>query len=137
MEITFKKGEIIYKQGSPFTHIAIIYKGLGKIYMEGSIGRDLILGFTKKYDINGGVGIFIDQRHHSSLVAVTDCEACFIEINAFKTLLRKNWLFMESYLKEHSLRALHIYNQFVLLTQKNMEGRMAESILYLSEHIFS
>ena len=136
VEITFKKGEIIYKQGSPFTHIAIIYKGLGKIYMEGSIGRDLILGFTKKYDINGGVGIFIDQRHHSSLVAVTDCEACFIEINAFKTLLRKNWLFMESYLKEHSLRALHIYNQFVLLTQKNMEGRMAESILYLSEHIF-
>ena len=43
---------------------------------------------------------------------------------------------MESYLKEHSLRGLHIYNQFILLTQKNMEGRMAESILYLADHVF-
>ena len=43
---------------------------------------------------------------------------------------------MKAYLKEHSLRGLHIYHQFVLLTQKNMEGRMAESIIYLADHIF-
>lgn len=136
LEIIFKKGEIIYKEGSPLTHIVVIHTGFGKIYMEGSNGKNLILGYTKKYDINGGLGVFIDQRHHSSLVAVTDCEACFIDINAFNIVLKKNTSFMESYLKEHSLRGLHIYNQFVLLTQKNMEGRMAESILYLSDHIF-
>jgi CRP-like cAMP-binding protein len=136
MEVSFKKGEIIYKQGTPLTHIVIIHDGLGKIYLEGSKSRNLILTYTKEYDLNGGVGVFIDQRHYSSLMAVTDCGACFIEISAFKSVLRSNASFMEAYLKEYSARVLHTYRQFGVLTQKNMEGRMAESILYLNNQIF-
>ncbi len=136
LEVTFKKGEIIYKQGTPLTHIVIINEGLGKIYLEGSKGRNLILNYTKKYDLNGGVGVFIDQRHHSSLMAVTDCGACFIEITSFKAVLRSNATFMEAYIKEYSERVLHTYQQFSVLTQKNMEGRMAESILFLNSQVF-
>ena len=69
-------------------------------------------------------------------MAVTDCGACFIEVSAFKSVLRSNTSFMEAYLKEYSERVLHTYRQFSVLTQKNMEGRMAESILYLNNHIF-
>lgn len=136
LEITFNKGEIIYKQGAPLTHMVIIHNGFGKIFMEGQNGKNLILGFTKKYEINGGLGIFIDQRHHSTLVAATECKTCFVDIDVFNNVLKSNSRFMESYLKEHSLRSLHIYNQFILLTQKNMEGRMAESIIYLTKHVF-
>ena len=136
LEVTFKKGEIIYKQGTPLTHIVIINEGMGKIYLEGTKGRNLILNYTKRYDLNGGVGVFIDQRHHSSLMAVTDCGACFVEIAAFKKVLKSNASFMEAYLKKYSQRVLHTYQQFAVLTQKNMEGRMAESILYLNEQVF-
>lgn len=136
LEVTFKKGEIIYKQGTPLTHIVIINEGLGKIYLEGVKGRNLILSYTKQYELNGGVGVFVDQRHHSSLMAVTDCGACFIEINAFKKVLRSNAVFMEAYIKSHSERVLHTYQQFAVLTQKNMEGRMAELILYLNNQVF-
>lgn len=136
MEVGFKAGEIIYKQGTPLTHIVIIHDGLGKIFIESSKGRNLILNYTKEYDLNGGVGVFIDKRHHSSLRAVTDCGACFIEINAFKSVLRSNPSFMEAYIKDYSERVLHTYQQFSVLTQKNMEGRMAESIIYLTDKIF-
>lgn len=136
MEVSFKEGEIVYKQGTPLTHIVIINDGLGKIYIEGQKGKNLILSYTKEYDLNGGVGVFIDQRHHSSLMAVTDCGACFVEISAFKTVLRSNSIFMEAYIKEYSQRVLHSYQQFSVLTQKNMEGRMAESIIYLTSQIF-
>ncbi|NJN28501.1 MAG: Crp/Fnr family transcriptional regulator [Cyclobacteriaceae bacterium] len=136
MEVSFKEGEIIYKQGTPLTHIVIIHDGLGKIFIESPNGRNLILSYTKEYDLNGGVGVFIDQRHYSSLRAVTDCGACFIEINAFKSVLRSNPAFMEAYIREYSMRVLHTYQQFAVLTQKNMEGRMAESILYLTSNIF-
>lgn len=137
MEVTFKKGEIVYKQGTPLTHIVIIHSGFGKIYLEGSKGQNLILNYTKKYDLNGGVGVFIDLRHHSSLMAVTDCGACFIDINVFKSVLRSNTVFMDAYIKEFSERVLHTYQQISILTQKNMEGRMAESILYLNDHAIS
>lgn len=136
LEVSFKKGEIIYKQGTPLTHIVIINNGLGKVYLEGAKGKNLILTYTRPYELNGGVGVFIDQRHHSSLMAVTDCDACFIEISAFKTALRSNPAFMEAYNKEYSKRVLHTYQQFAVLTQKNMEGRMAESILYLNNNVF-
>ncbi len=136
-EVNFKKGEIIYKQGTPLTHIVILHTGFGKVYIEGSKGRNLILTYTKKYDLNGGVGVFMDLRHHSSLMAVTDCEACFIEINAFKSVLRSNHDFLDAYMVEFSERVLHTYQQLSILTQKNMEGRMAESILYLNDHAIS
>jgi CRP-like cAMP-binding protein len=136
LEVSFKKGEIVYKQGTPLTHIVIINQGLGKIYLEGAKGRNLILSYTKQYELNGGAGVFVDQRHHSSLMAVTDCGACFIEIGAFKAVLRSNPRFMEAYIQAYSRKVLHTYEQFAVLTQKNMEGRMAESLLYLNDHVF-
>ncbi|MCK5372643.1 MAG: Crp/Fnr family transcriptional regulator [Cyclobacteriaceae bacterium] len=136
MEVNFKKGEIIYKQGSPLTHLVILNNGFGKIFLEGAKGRNLILSYSKKYDLNGGVGVFIDYRHHSSMMAITDCSACFIDIHEFKSVLKSNSEFMDGYIKERSERVLHTYEQFSILTQKNIEGRMAESLLYLYEHIF-
>lgn len=136
MEVNFKKGEIVYKQGSPLTHLVILNKGLGKIFFEGAKGSNLILSFAKKYDLNGGVGVFLDYRHHSSMMAVTDCNACFIDIHVFKSVMKGNSDFMDGYLKGRSERILHTYEQFSLLTQKNIEGRMAESLLYLYDHIF-
>ena len=136
-EVSFKKGEIIYKQGTPLTHIVIINEGLGKIYLEGSKGRNLILSYTQVYDLNGGIGVFKDQRHYSSLMAVTDCGACFIDIHVFKSVLKSNQEFMDGYLKERNEKVLHTYEQFSILTQKNIEGRMAESLLYLYDQIFN
>ena len=42
MEARYKAGEVIYKQGTPLTHLVIIHTGLAKIYIEGAKGRDLI-----------------------------------------------------------------------------------------------
>ena len=46
-ELIFNKGEIIFKQGSPLTHIACITEGLAKLYIEGLNKRNLILSFAK------------------------------------------------------------------------------------------
>jgi len=137
LEVNFKKGEIIYKQGTPITHLVIIHDGLGKTYIEGPNGRNLILIYTRNTDLNGGVGLFLDQRHHSSLMAVTDCETCFIDVNSFRSVYRNNTAFLEDYLRGQSQRNLHILNQFLLLTHKNMEGRMAETLIYMSDNFFN
>ena len=43
----------------------------------------------------------------------------------------------DAYLKEYSERVLQTYHQFVVLTQKNMEGRMVESIFHLKNGVFN
>ena len=137
MEANYKSGEVIYKQGTPLTHLVIIHNGFGKIYIEGKNDRNLILRYTKLLDINGGIGVFIDKRHHSSLMAVTDCEACFIELDSFMKVLKSNQAFHDLYLEECSKRVQHTYHQFEVLTQKNMVGRMAEAIIYLKDGVFN
>jgi CRP/FNR family transcriptional regulator len=73
--------------------------------------------------------------HHSSLMASNDCETCLIDINSFNEVIAGNQAFMKAYLKEYSERVLRTYRQFAVLTQKNMQARMANVILYLSENI--
>lgn len=135
VEVSFKKGEIIYKQGMPLTHLIVFRAGFGKIYIDGPKEKSLILRFTKPYDINGGIGIFVDHIHHSSLEASTDCSTCLIDINSFHEVMSSNSDFMKAFLKDYSEKVLHSYHQVAILTQKNMEARMAEAILYLKENI--
>ncbi len=136
VEVSFKKDEIIYKQGMPLTHLVILREGIGKIYIEGTKDRSMILCYTKAFEINGGIGVFVDQIHHSSLVASQDCETCFIDLNSFKEVLNTNKDFRDGYLHHYSEKTRQTYHQLAVLTQKNMEGRMAESILYLKNEIF-
>lgn len=137
VEVSFRQNETIYKQGMPLTHMVVLRTGMGKIYIEGSKGRNLVLSYTKPFELNGGIGVFLDQIHHSSLLAATDCETCFIDINSFNQVTQRNVKFMEAYLKHYSEKIRQTYYQFTVLTQKNMEARMAESILYLNDQIFS
>lgn len=137
VEVAYKKGEMIYKQGMPLTHLVILRSGIGKIYIEGNKGRNLILSYAKAFDINAGIGVFLDHIHHSSLMAADDCTTCFIEVKAFKEVMRGNPDFTEAYLAYCSNRVLKTYHQFTVLTQKNMEGRMAEAILYLLDNLFA
>jgi len=135
-EVSFKKGEIIYKQGSPLSHIVIISEGLGKNYIEGPRGKNLIISIVKPYEICGGPGMYVDMRHHSTLMALVDTKACFIDVNIFKDVIRLNSIFAEEFIKKFSERNLHTFGQFVTLTQKNMEGRIAEALLYLKNNVF-
>ena len=135
-EVKFKKGEIIYKQGSPLSHIVIISEGLGKNYIEGPRGKNLIISIVKPYLINGGPGMYVDMRHHSSLMALVETRACFIDVNVFKEVIRNNSIFAEEFIRSFSQDNIHTFGQFVTLTQKNMEGRIAEALLYLKNDVF-
>jgi len=136
VEVSYKKGEMIYKQGMPLTHLVILRTGFGKIYIESSKGKNLILSYAKAFEINGGIGVFLDRIHHSSLMTAKDCSTCFIDVNAFREVMHSNPEFTDVYLKYCSSRVLKTYHQFTVLTQKNMEGRMAEAVLYLVDNLF-
>ncbi len=136
LEVKFRAGEIIFKQGSPLTHVVILNSGLAKIYIEGPTGRNLIINYAKTYEINASPGMYVDLRHHCTMMALVELGACFIEINAFKEVLRWNPTFSESFFGEFSKRVLHAFNHFVITTQKNMEGRIADAILFLKEKVF-
>lgn len=137
LEVQFKQGEVIFKQGSPLTHVVIINEGLGKTYIEGFREKNLIINYVKPNEINCGPGMYVDNRHHCSMSAVNDVGACFIEVGAFKKVVKQNSKFAEEFIKFLSEKSIQTFNRFMTTTQKNMEGRIADALLYFSEKIFT
>ena len=132
-EVQFLKGEIIFKQGGPFTHIACLTSGLAKIYIENPDKKNLILKILKPVELVGGPGFNVDYRHHFSVSALTDSSACFIDVRAFKEAIEQNSIFSMEFIKYLNQVTIIYYEKMMSLTHKQMHGRIADSLLYLSK----
>ena len=136
-EIKFRKGEILRKQGTHLSHVISVNSGLAKLYIEGYNGRNLILRIIRSSHFIGGPGMYFDQRHHYSVIALVDLGACFIDMKVFKEIINTNPVFAAEFMKEFSKNMLETYDRLVSLAQKNTPGRMAEALLYLANEIFN
>jgi CRP/FNR family transcriptional regulator, polysaccharide utilization system transcription regulator len=134
-QVSYKAGEIIFKQGSPAPYFFCITTGLVKIYIEG-LEKNVILALVKPVEYAFGPGVYSDERHHFSLAAVEDCTACLVDMNIFKRLIRQNPGFVEEFIQRISLQMISHYEHAVSLTQKQMPGRIADTLYYLSEKIY-
>ena len=135
-EIKFRKGEIIRKQGTYLSHVISINSGLAKLYIESLNGKNLILRIIKTKSFIGGPGMYFDQRHHYSVMALVDLSACFIDMKVFKQIIHTNPEFASEFMKEFSKNMLLTYDRLISLSHKNIPGRMAEALLYLANDIF-
>lgn len=135
-EAKFKPGEIIFKQGSPTSNAIFLTHGMAKIYMEGFDGKDIILGIAKPTGLVVGPGSYVDNRHHYSFAALTEANACFVDMNIFKKLVLENSKFAEGVIVDLSTKALGTFYKLISLSQKKMHGRLAEGLLFLADKIF-
>ena len=133
--MAFKAGEIIYKQGTPSSHFVCVTSGLAKVYIEG-YGKNLILSLVRPVDYIFGPGVYIDNKHYYSASAVEDSSACLVDTSIFKKLIRSNPDFAEDFIKRISYQTLFNFEQVISLTQKQMPGRIADALFYLSEKIY-
>ena len=134
-QVSYKAGEIIFKQGTPSPYFVCVTSGLAKIYIEG-YGKNLILALVKPIDYIFGPGIYVDNRHYYSAAAVEDSTACLVDVAVFKKMIRENADFAEEFIRRVSLQSIFNFDQVISLTQKQMHGRIADVLFYLSDKIY-
>jgi CRP-like cAMP-binding protein len=134
--VHFNKGETIRKQGTYMSHVISINSGLAKLYLEGLEQRNAIIRIAKPSNFIGGPGIYLDQRHHFSVTALMNTIVCFIDVAVFKEIIDRNKEFSTEFMKDFSRSTLSVYTRLISLTQKQMPGRMADTLIYLFEEIF-
>lgn len=134
--VKFKPGETIFKQGSASVHAISFNSGLGKIYLEGFNNKNLILKLVKPTEFIAGPGTFVDNMHHYTVSALEESTVCFIDLEVFKQVLRKNGKFAENLVSTISKSVISNFDKFISLTQKHMPGRIADALIYLSEEIY-
>lgn len=136
-EVHFKAGENIVKQGTILTHITNLIKGLAKVYIEGYDNRNLIINITGNHTLLGGPGLFTDNRNHYTVSALEDCVVCFINTNNFKEVLLKNSKFSEKFYRHLNEKTINTFDKILSLTQKQMHGRMADALIFLSRKVYA
>lgn len=134
--IEFKNGEEIIKKGAQMTDLISIRSGLGKVFLEGMNGYQLILQLIKRGDFILGPGLYTDFKYHYSIRAIAPTTACFFDINLFLEMMTRNPLFAKQCHRAENMKKINLLNKFVNLTQKQMTGRIAEVLLYLHESIY-
>lgn len=135
-EVHFKAGENIIKQGTFLTHITNLVQGFAKVYIEGYDNRNLLLSLEGAHTLLGGPGLFTDNRNHYTVTALEDSIVCFINTDNFKKVLLHNPVFCEKYLSHLNERTIYSFEKMVSLTQKQMHGRMADALIFLSEDVY-
>lgn len=135
-EVLYNAGETIFKQGTSFTHTICILEGLVKIYLESVNRRNFILALAGPGEMIGSPGMYTDDMHHFSVVAVEDTIACYVERRVIEEIIKSNNLFAIEMLKRANMRDIAHFRKFRTLTQKQMPGRVAEVLLYLYQNIY-
>jgi len=133
----YNAGEIIFKQGSPCYDFVCVTSGLVKLYIESENDHRLIIGFAKPIDYIFVPGAYVDKRHHFTAVACEDTTACLVEAEIIQNLVRTNQNFANSFIRKISSQTIELFEQISSLTQKQIPGRMADTLIYLSSKVYN
>ncbi len=137
VRLSFRKGEIIAKQGAFATHIMFVKSGLVKLYRESENDQnDLIINIYAADNILGLSSLFGDSIFHYSVAALEDSSLCLIEINIVRELVSQNSDFSVSIIKRLSRNNLMAYEILYAVTHKQLNGRMAGAMIYLAREVF-
>lgn len=137
VSMQYHSGEIIFKQGSPCYDFVCVTSGLVKLYIEGEHDRRLIIGFAKPVEYIFVPGAYVDKRHHFSAVALEETTACLVEADIIQNLVRTNQHFANSFIRKISMQAIGLFDQIASLTHKQIPGRMADTLVYLSDKVYN
>jgi CRP-like cAMP-binding protein len=135
-ESEVKKGEIILHEGSLTSHIIYLKTGLAKEFVKPSTDREQILSIVKEHTYLGLSSLFGDRVNHYSYSALEDIKVCYIDINIFNSLIKRNGSFAYEILVSLSRDSLNNFHRFINQSQKRIYGRVADAILYFARIIY-
>lgn len=135
-QVVFNRGELILKQGTELTHVVCITNGCGIIYIEGINKKNLTLSVVQAGDLVAGPGMFHDNRAHYTLKALNELTACLIKADTISELVKRNTNFAFSLISHINEKGISNFDRMINLTQKQMNGRIADVLLYLAKRVY-
>jgi len=133
--VKFKKGDPLIKQGTFSTNVAYLRSGLAKIHITGPYHEQMVR-IVKAPSYLGLPTTFGDKINQYSVTVIEESEVCFIDITAFRYLLKANPDFSYEIMLELCRNELEVFNRCVNRTQKQIRGKIADVLIEFSENIF-
>ncbi len=131
--ITYRRNEIIFKEGFNPTGLLSLAKGKVKIFKDGLSGKEQILRLAKPGDFIGYRALFAADYYNASAGAFEDSIVCIINKEDLYKVIEQNYLFGVQIITFLAHELGESESNLISLTQKHLRGRLAESLIRLSE----
>jgi CRP/FNR family transcriptional regulator, polysaccharide utilization system transcription regulator len=129
----FKKGTIIYHEGSRINGTYVVVDGVLKIYKTGFDGKEQIIRFAKNGDLIGFRSVISDELACTTAKVINDVVMCYIPGDELTHLIKESPEFAMNLMKL-TCRELGESNKYLTdIAQKTVRERLAEVLLLLMD----
>lgn len=136
VNVKFKAGEVICKQGTFASNLVYVCSGLLKVFMEGE-NENLVLKIIPDSNMAGLTSLFNNENVFLySIQAYVDSEVRLINIDTIRELIKVNTEFATAIIRLINANTVQTYARFFSLTQRQSFGRLADILMCLSDRIF-
>ncbi len=127
----YKRGEILYNEGSRISGFYCIHSGIIKVFKTGFDGKEQIIRFAKAGEIIAYRSVLSNETACTSAKVIEDCQVCFIPSDILISLVKTNSTFALELLKL-ACEELGEANSYITdIAQKTVRERLAEILLLL------
>ena len=121
--VSFKKNDIIYRDGEPPREVMCLIAGKVKVYKDGVNGRSQIIRAIKAVDFFGYRAFFAGEEYKTSAMAIDNCVVAFLPIQLVIKFVHENNAVSMFFIR-HLAKLLGTADErTVSLTQKHIRGR--------------
>ena len=133
VENTYMKGENIFTEDEQATGFYVVVSGRIKIFKLSSEGREQILHIFGPGEVFGEVPVFAGRKYPASADAMETSRTLFFPRDSFIRLIEKNPSIALNMLAVLSMRLRRFTSMIDDLSLKEVPGRLAKHLIYLSE----
>lgn len=127
----YKKGQVLFHEGSNPQGLFCINSGKVKIYRHASDGKEQIVRLAKPGDFVGYCSLLAGKPYPVSAEALEDATICMVPKMSISHLLKDNNHFSEGMVKLLCKTVEGSVSKMTDLAYKPVRGRMAEALLFL------
>ncbi|MHA7110923.1 Crp/Fnr family transcriptional regulator [Sunxiuqinia elliptica] len=129
----YKKGSIIYREGSRLTGFYCVTRGIVKIFKTGIDGKEQIIRFAKRGEIIAYRSLLSEESACTTAKVIEEAVLCHIPYQTLQFLIQTNWQFSHHML-QIVCKELREANDFITdIAQKTVRERLAEVLLLLKD----
>lgn len=135
-QVSYLKGEMIFKQGAFAPHVLFVNKGLALVYLQVGKTKQINFRLARQGDYLAFSTVFNKKSYQYSAISLSDSTFCMIEKEALKEVLLRNADFAMQITSKNNMYESRYIDIIKNLSYKQMRGKLASAILYLTSDEF-
>ncbi len=135
-QLTYLRGETLFKQGAFAPHVLFIQSGLVRVYLQTGRNKVQNLWISRSGDFLAFSSLFGERTYSYSAVAMKDSELLMINKESLRELLQTNPEFGYRITSKNFNLEKQLMELVASLSYKQMRGKLATALQYLSSETF-